>query len=564
ISRAGVLAAVLLIGVSWVGPTFSRYETLAQIWGAITSPFQSAQDWIGDALGTLRGPLAVIPEYYGDELTLEAGVQPEDLSIMDVDPQRLPTGSGRFYWRSKVYDHYADGSWTSTASSSAQFDPGEGDLSLPHYDGREVIEVTVTPRIGALVSLYLPSQPIWVNRSAEVIGTIVEEELVDIASLTASQAVMRGEPYRARASVASPNGLQLRWSGSEYPDWVLERYLQISDSITPRTLELARRITEGHDTPYDKAVAITAWLRRNIEYSRVTRAPPQDMEPLDWFLFDYRIGFCNYYASAQVVMLRAVGVPSRLAAGYARGEYDTNIEIYNVTAEDSHSWPEVYFPGFGWVEFEPTVSQDPLSRPEPLTDEELGESEGSGEDDLGGTDNLERLEDLLYPEEGGPDLLEPAQRSVLGRVLVAIAASLILVILWMRLDPAAWAAAGRMIARGLIRLGVQPPPALLTSQDEATLTGRIYHRWNIWLRRLGAPLHAAQTPFERASAFAILLPSSAAEGWTIVNAYAQERYGRISVDEDDVRQAWRRLSPQILLAWLWRTTERFRESQEAS
>lgn len=562
ISRAGLMAAALLIVVSWIGPTFSRYETVAQFWNAVTSPLQTARDWLGDALGGLRSSLAVIPEYYGDVLNLEAGIEPEDRAIMEIEPDRLPGSGGRFYWRSRVYDHYAAGSWSSTPAAELKFDPRYDLIALPEYFARQAIEVTITPRIGALASLYLPSQPIWVNRSAQFTVTRQDTEVVDIQFVRAEQPVMRGEPYRALASIAIPNGQQLRAAGSEYPDWVTERYLQLPDSITPRTLSLAEEITDGYETPFDKVVAITSWLRSNIEYSRVSAAPPPDVEPIDWFLFDYRIGFCNYYASAEVLLLRSLGIPARLAAGYARGEYDAENRTYSVTAEASHSWPEVYFPGIGWVEFEPTVSQDVLTRPEPVLseDEEGGERDGDPESDGGLQDRLELLEDNLLMEDGqGGLVVGGLRRSILVYGLIGSGVVALLVIVWVRVNPTSWVTIRRLTVRGLNRLGIDPPTALKTRDLELTTIGKTFLRWSVWLRRLGAHLHASQTPYERASDFARLLPDSSAEGWIIAGAYAQERYGLQDVDEDEVQRAWRALRLQVLLAWIWRATERWRE-----
>lgn len=144
-----------------------------------------------------------------------------------------------------------------------------------------------------------------------------------------------------------PNAEQLRSAGVDYSDWVRDRYLQVPESITPRTRELACRIAGDLPTDHDKAEAITAWLRSNIEYSRVTQAPPDDQETVDWFLFDYSTGFCNYYATAEVMMLRSLGVPASLAVGYARGEYVADCGVYEVRAEIYHAWPEVFFPGYG-------------------------------------------------------------------------------------------------------------------------------------------------------------------------------------------------------------------------
>jgi hypothetical protein len=83
---------------------------------------------------------------------------------------------------------------------------------------------------------------------------------------------------------------------------------------------------------------------------------------VDFFLFDLRQGYCDYYASAMVVLARAAGVPARLAIGYASGTYNLKSKRFVVTEADAHSWVEVYFPNIGWVPFEPTAARPPLER----------------------------------------------------------------------------------------------------------------------------------------------------------------------------------------------------------
>jgi transglutaminase-like putative cysteine protease len=446
--------------------------------------------------------------------------------------------------------------------SSTALPPDEGDWTLPAYEGRQTISVTITPKGAALASLYLPSQPIWVNRTVNVSITRDGDNPVDVASVSASHVVMQGESYEARGSVAIPSAEQLRMAGMEYPDWIINYYLQLPDSITPRTYALANEITRGLETPYDKVVAITSWLRRNIEYSRVIEIPPSDVEPLDWFLFDYRIGFCNYYASAEVIMLRSLGIPARIGAGYARGTYEPESGIFAVNADDSHSWPEIFFPGVGWVEFEPTVSQSILTRPETLP-EALDNAE-DGEGGLtpsGPEEELDRLEELINPDEEIAELsLREQRRSVLRRLIIALLFVAIVIVIWLRVDPTSWATTRMLLARGLRRFGIEPPSVLLPhAADDLTPVGKIYSRWTIWLGRLGSPLEASQTPYERARAFATILPDGAEPGWRIVEAYVKERFGRLSVQVDTVRQDWRKLRPQLLFAWLWRKTARWRE-----
>ena len=92
---------------------------------------------------------------------------------------------------------------------------------------------------------------------------------------------------------------------------------------------------------------------------------PGGEDYVDFLLFESQRGYCNGYASAMVVMARSVGIPARLASGYAEGEYDAERGVFRVRENNAHSWPEIYFPGHGWVEFEPTVSEDPLVRSDP-------------------------------------------------------------------------------------------------------------------------------------------------------------------------------------------------------
>jgi transglutaminase-like putative cysteine protease len=402
-----------------------------------------------------------------------------------------------------------------------------------------------------------------VERTSSLTVTPLEEGVFDLLSATSNRFIREGETYLSRGSVATPSADQLRTAGELYPDWVVERYLQLPDAVTDRTIELAQTITQDLENPYDKAVAITRWLRVNIEYNRETEPPPEDVDTIDWFLFDYQIGFCNFYASAEIIMLRSLGIPARLAAGYARGTFDRDLNVYHVYSEDSHSWPEVYFPGIGWVEFEPTVSQPALTRPEALDDEANGGplSNLDHEDPL---DREDRLEELLEPDTdvGG------AAAGLLGlslwrRIALAVGGIFTAALIWLRLSPTAWVVARASLSRGMTRLGMTPPEALIQADYSwDTLTGRIYASWTEWLKRLGMITGRSQTAMERVAIFTSSLPESADAARTIVDAYSKERFGQQSVDEDAVKSAWRSLRGGLWLALLWKSTDRWRNKQQ--
>jgi hypothetical protein len=143
---------------------------------------------------------------------------------------------------------------------------------------------------------------------------------------------------------------------------VRETYLALPESVPRRVRDLAAQITSGQSTPYDRAKAIEAYLRQ-FPYTLEIPAPPAGRDVADYFLFDLQKGYCDYYATALVVLARAAGLPARLVAGYASGYYDAPAAAYRVTQADAHAWAEIYFTGLGWVEFEPTAGQPELVRP---------------------------------------------------------------------------------------------------------------------------------------------------------------------------------------------------------
>jgi hypothetical protein len=133
-------------------------------------------------------------------------------------------------------------------------------------------------------------------------------------------------------------------------------------------------LTRGHSTPYDQAAAIEIYLR-SYPYTLDVPAPPPNQDVADYFLFYLQQGYCDYYATAMVVLSRAAGLPARLVSGYATGTYDPPNARYIVTADNAHSWVEIYFSGIGWVEFEPTGGLPAIARRTDPTDTSLSITE---------------------------------------------------------------------------------------------------------------------------------------------------------------------------------------------
>jgi transglutaminase-like putative cysteine protease len=173
--------------------------------------------------------------------------------------------------------------------------------------------------------------------------------------------------YQSTVGVSAADRDDLLAAGTKYPGWVMDRYLQLPGDMPSRVMDLAQKLSGDAATPYEKAVTICDYLRK-LRYAVDIEAPPEGTDGVDYFLFETKEGYCQYFASAMTVLLRASGVPARMAVGYGPGEpveEDTGDKAGNpkdasqdseptFAVRDSHAWCEVFFPGYGWINFEPT------------------------------------------------------------------------------------------------------------------------------------------------------------------------------------------------------------------
>jgi len=158
--------------------------------------------------------------------------------------------------------------------------------------------------------------------------------------------------YDAQSNVAQPTPAELRSAAQGYPPVVLLNYLQLP-RLDPRVAPLAKQITAAESNNYDKAIALERNLRTHFGYTlQLGRSAQRD--PLAYFLFERKQGHCEYFASAMAVMLRTLRIPSRVVNGFRTGEFNDVTSQYLVRASNAHSWVEAYFPGHGWISFDPT------------------------------------------------------------------------------------------------------------------------------------------------------------------------------------------------------------------
>jgi transglutaminase-like putative cysteine protease len=437
------------------------------------------------------------------------------LSPSEALPDQLQP---RYYWRGLTYDRYNGRGWLTGPTWTTEY--GAGKLvalaTTPIY--RTVRqEVRVVGDLGEL--LYVAGTLVTADHDYRVAWRSPGDAFGATIGATA---------YRADSLVTVVSQAQLRSAGSVYPEWVLDRYLALPDGLPARVLSLAHDLTATALTPYDRTRAIEAYLR-TFPYTLDLPVPPPGRDVVDYFLFDLQRGYCDYYATAMVVLARAAGLPARLVTGYARGIYDAENSRYVVTEADAHSWVEVYFPGYGWVEFEPTAGLPAIERP------------------------AETIP-VVPPEREAA--LEPAsaRRVRLGRLWwLGLPAGLTL----MALGGVAWSVADGWRMRRL------PPAAAV-----AVLYQRLYRHG----RRLTVPVQAGDTPHEFAASLAgrvadlaqgrrwgMVFAPAARELWWLTDLYVRELYSPYLPDAADRAQAiqtWQRLRRRLWLMWMWQKRQK--------
>lgn len=500
------LTAALAILAAWSIPgSPGGMQRAANTWNAYVEPIRER---LSHAVTSLSGPYGKLsPNFYGGSLPLGLNAAVGDAVVLRIEVLDSPGINLRYYWRGRLYNDYEDGSWSASGTSRMPFDPEADRIVVPDAADRSEGVFRVTSHFPVQSLIYAPSPAVWVDRAANLAGMPTSPRAYDVFSWETRMPVLAASTYQVRAALRNPTIVQLRGAGESYPDWITAGYLGVPDQYRSQLADLAEMITAGSETAYDKATAVTNYLRANIVYSPRLPAVPENQDPVMWVLLSHKEGFCNYYASAEVLLLRSMGIPARLAVGFARGNLEDG--GYTVYRRNAHAWPEVYFPNIGWVEFEPTANQDPLVRPSGL-EADAGAASGTQQprDREEALSRIPELVELAPPATPIPFRLTPVGKALYtAGPVVALA---IAVALGYRLR--VWNRLPALVAR-TIEAGGGPVPSWLRQWEhwhQLQPVERAFASVGWSLRLLGAPQSLEATPSAQAAALARRLPSAAA------------------------------------------------------
>jgi transglutaminase-like putative cysteine protease len=370
IMRSGVVFIAGSIALAWILTTVAVAAPLTAVWNNLDGIWRDARDRLDGVFGGLSNPDARISgATFGNAYRIDGSFVSSDEPVLTIAAPR------NFYLRTATYDRYTGHGFARSAAEERRV--AAGDLVFPEYspeqplvaDAYETQTVSIVHSKSMGGALFTPGYPVAVTVPSVVLET---GGLPLLGGLESASSVPAGTGYVVTALVSKATKAQLGAAGQDYPPEIADTYLQI-EGVTTRTRELALDIVNqaGAENPYEMAEALAEFLRTDPTFRYETRAPTPsdpDADIVDFFLFEGQVGYCEYYATAMAVMARTLGLPSRVAVGFAPGEpiatatADRESNAYQVRERNAHAWVEIYFPGYGWERFESTKTIAPVTR----------------------------------------------------------------------------------------------------------------------------------------------------------------------------------------------------------
>jgi transglutaminase-like putative cysteine protease len=278
-------------------------------------------------------------------------IQQSNAVVMHIQIDGDPHGRYALHWRGVALANFDGRSWSSPREQYVLPREADGSFMVPRTQaapGKSYhlihYRVLMEP-IGTNVFFLAP----WARRLRGAYREVHIDRSGAVYDFDGDRSVSL---YEADSDISAPSSEQLRGAGNELPAFA-PAYLQTPLALDPRIPQLASQISGSAFNSYDKAVALEQYLKTHYGYTLQLPGSPV-ADPLANFLFERKQGHCEYFASSMAVMLRTLRIPSRVVNGFLSDEFNDVTGNYVVRARNAHAWVEAYFPGYGWITFDPT------------------------------------------------------------------------------------------------------------------------------------------------------------------------------------------------------------------
>ncbi|HEX7737078.1 MAG TPA: transglutaminase domain-containing protein [Ktedonobacteraceae bacterium] len=367
--RVVCLFALLILPLSWFLPVVNQPTSGVTLWNNLDNAWANLSH---GNLASLTNPNMLFSPYqpsanfFGDQLTITGNVNLPDGPVLTYTS---PSSTKGQYLEGFSYDLFDGHTWTSSMQSTQNF--SSNNQLPPSYSGAagaSQLDTSITvlqPPGGTKNFIFAPADP---SQFTVPVTIYTDSTNNFIAAWAQTTPLSQNEHYRVTSMISTASAVDLAhialpdndpslWTTNLSYSELKQYYLQVPRTLSPEVLATAKTWTQGASTVYDVASALQAHLSNQKEFTYSVSNPPvpTNIDAVTWLLHQHK-GYCTYYATAMVMMARLLGVPARVINGFSQGHFDTSRKAWVVNGSDAHSWVQIYFPNFGWMNFDPTPS----------------------------------------------------------------------------------------------------------------------------------------------------------------------------------------------------------------
>jgi transglutaminase-like putative cysteine protease len=301
--------------------------------------------------GELENPALPLVQLSGDPSGATSSVDLHFRGRLGDSPVMYVRTAAPAYWRGLVFDTYQGGVWTTSKHGYRELQPYVLPRFLPPAPpnnlGTFVQVFRVVRPLPGVISAAYPIESLYAPVTGlreDAYGTFFTPDLL-----------RPGQTYSVVSYLPNLTAKELQTESVATAAQFIDPIYLNAGGLSQQARTLARTAVSAHTAnEFDEVMALTTYLQTNFRYSQQLGHVPAGRDPVDWFLFDVKIGYCEQFATAETLMLRSLGIPARLATGYSTGSYDPVLDQSVVRERDAHAWVEVWFPNHGWVPVDPS------------------------------------------------------------------------------------------------------------------------------------------------------------------------------------------------------------------
>ena len=361
--RVAALLTVLILPFSMILPMINQPVAGVSLWNTIDNFWANVThgQFSLNSPGSVFQPYQATTNFFGSSLAITGSVN------LPTGPVLYYTSTGStpsHYLEGFTYDYFDGHTWTSHAGSKNSSFPANATLPI-EVVGSNFAQATtavtmVNPPGGDLSYIFAPDLPNSFNVPTTLYGDGMTTAWTQQAPLKA------GERYQVISYIptVTPDTLSIvplpqdtpsYWTNDPFYSRINNYYLQTPGDLSPLVKNTLDQWTRGAANTYDAMQMLVSHFtdQTKFVYSVSNPPVPPNIDAVSWLLQTHR-GYCTYYATAMTVMARLLGVPARVVNGFNQGHFDAQSKTWEVDGNNAHSWVQVYFPGQGWIDFDPT------------------------------------------------------------------------------------------------------------------------------------------------------------------------------------------------------------------